>query len=130
VGYPAVPGCSPCDGQVIHLTLLNRGPTGYIRVYEGDRPKPTMLLFEGLVTAGDTFAFTGIRSNGSMGSKISIWVGNCRKARIHTSCSQYIGPGLVKGDFEVVTGSSRNGGPLCPLSPLPCPDDGQFCNGS
>jgi hypothetical protein len=129
VGYPAAPGCSLCDGQVTQLTLLNRGPTGYIRVYQGDRPEPNQLIFEGWVNADDTFTFNGIYSNGSMGSKISVWVGNCRRASIHTSCSQPIGPGLVKGDFEVVAGSSRIGGLLCPLSPLPCPDDGQFCNG-
>jgi hypothetical protein len=35
---------------------------------------------------------------------------------LHTSCSKPIGPGLVSGDFEVVAGNSKDGGPLCPVS--------------
>lgn len=38
-------------------------------------------------------------------------------AKIHTSGSKPIGPGLVSGDFEVVEGYSRNGGKLCDESP-------------
>ena len=32
---------------------------------------------------------------------------------IHTSCSKPLGPGLVSGSFEVISGESRNGGVLC-----------------
>ncbi len=35
--------------------------------------------------------------------------------RIHTSCSEPVGPGLVSGDFLVEAGTSRDGGELCPL---------------
>jgi hypothetical protein len=45
-------------------------------------------------------------------------------ASIHTSCSQPIGPGLISGDFEVVSGRSKDNGLICPLvtcAPQPAP---------
>ena len=51
-----------------------------------------------------------------MGTEITIFVNGEFNTKIHTSCSQPIYPGLVFGDFTVVSGSSRNGGNLveCP----------------
>ena len=133
VGYPAAPGCVPCADKITQLTLLNAGPKRYIRVYDGKKPKPTMLLFEGWVNGGGTFTFTGLGSGGEMGQQVSIWVGNDRdcliETIIHTSCHNSVAPGLVRGDFVVVEAHTPDGA-LCPISPLPCPDDGQFCNGS
>jgi hypothetical protein len=61
-----------------------------------------------------------------MGSEISVWVNGMRNAEIHTSCSQPIGIGLVRGLFEIVDGYSRYGGRLCPIDEPPadgcCPD--------
>ena len=37
--------------------------------------------------------------------------------KIHTSCSDPIGPGLISGDFTVIAGESKKGGELCPLEP-------------
>ncbi len=55
-----------------------------------------------------------------LSTEIPIYVGGVENTRIHTSCSQPIGPGLIGGDFLVVEGQSLNGGPLCPLESLAC----------
>ncbi|MHC4633890.1 MAG: DUF7467 domain-containing protein [Planctomycetota bacterium] len=108
--------CDDCEGGVIELTLRYIGTDeAEVVVFEGKKPKPEKLLFAGMVQPGETFTFNGIRSNGTMGSEISVWVDGQMQTKIHTSCSQPIGPGLVRGDFEVVGGTSKMGGPLCPL---------------
>ncbi|NQT21067.1 MAG: hypothetical protein HQ592_15270, partial [Planctomycetes bacterium] len=68
------------------------------------------------VAPGGEFTVYGEDKNGTLGTEIKIYVDGAFHAQIHTSCSQPIGPGLVKGDFEVMAGASRDGGELCPLS--------------
>jgi hypothetical protein len=133
--------CDECDGGVTELTLRYTGDddddeyddddaedVGFIRVYEGDKPESDKLLFEGTVQTDGIFSFTGIRSDGTMNSQIVLYVNDEYEdddddyddfefnTTIHTSCSQPIGPGLVRNDFEVVEGYSKYGGRLCPLS--------------
>jgi hypothetical protein len=56
-----------------------------------------------------------------MGTEIEVYVNGSLNTSIHTSCSQPIGPGLVRGSFEIVSGFSLKGGALCPVSDeLPC----------
>jgi hypothetical protein len=96
-----------------------------VRVYEGKSPSPENLLFEGMLQPYDIFSFAGIRSDGTMGTEIGVFVTDdwddddddesVLNTIIHTSCSQPIGPGLVGGAFEVVEGYSKYGGRLCPL---------------
>lgn len=104
-----------CDGKVTRLTLQYTGSTGAnIRVTrrEGrDRPE----VFEGFVAAGGTFEVEGGDRQGTLGTEIQLYVNGSLDAQIHTSCSQPIGPGLVKGSFRVISGESRNGGPLPPI---------------
>ncbi|MCP4687719.1 MAG: hypothetical protein GY859_06695, partial [Desulfobacterales bacterium] len=50
-----------------------------------------------------------------MGTEIEISVDDAPKIKIHTSCSQPIGPGLVRGDLEVIEAYSLKGGKVCPL---------------
>ena len=104
--------CNECDGKVIELTLR----------YDGDDEADIVVLqkkgevaFEGVVQPGDEFTALGQDSKGTLGTQISIFVDGDLNTKIHTSCSKPIGPGLVKGDFEVVAGFSRNGGALCPI---------------
>ncbi|MCP3935903.1 MAG: hypothetical protein GY708_11080, partial [Actinomycetia bacterium] len=52
---------------------------------------------------------------GTLGREITIHVDGVENARIHTSCSEPVGPGLAAGDFVVEAGASRDGGELCPL---------------
>ena len=68
-----------------------------------------------ILGGGELFTFNGVDKNGTLSTEIRIYVDGGLNTKIHTSCSQPIGPGLVSGDFEVVEGYSREGGLLCPL---------------
>lgn len=104
--------CSPCDGKVTQLELLYTGADdGVITVMQKDG---AVVFGPTLVASMETISFTGTDKKGTLGTEISIYVDSVLNTKIHTSCSQPIGPGLVKGDFEVLSGESRNGGPLCP----------------
>ena len=117
--------CEECDGKVTTLTLRYNGsiPNAEITI-DAKRGPTTDPVFDEVVNPGDTFTIVGPQSGnpgffGSLGTEISIFVNGELNTTIHTSCSVPIGPGLISGDFEVVSGESKNGGRLCP------PDDGQ-----
>lgn len=105
-----------CEGKVTRLALRYRGDASAdVRV---EQRKDGAVIFAGGVGANETFAFDGSYDYGTMGTEIVLFVNNTESCRIHTSCSQPIGPGLVcdSGTFEVVNGTSlRCGGPLCPV---------------
>ncbi len=65
--------------------------------------------------SGETFTLIGTDKNGTLGTEITLFVDGNENTKIHTSCSNPIGPGLVSGDFTVIDGYSRNGGQLPPL---------------
>ena len=100
-----------CEGKVTELTLQYNGADwGYVKVVQ---KKKGYVVYENTVAPGEQFTFTGSDKRGTLSTEISIFVGGVLNTRIHTSCSKPIGPGLVSGDFEVIDGYSRNGGPLC-----------------
>lgn len=109
--------CDDCDGKVIELTLRYLGNTANanVEVFRKERGRFSNSLFSGIVQPGGTFTFFGNDRKGTMGPDILVQVNGVDNAQIHTSCSQPIGPGLIRGDFEVVSGQSRFGGLLCPL---------------
>ncbi|MCP3902341.1 MAG: hypothetical protein GY715_01790, partial [Planctomycetes bacterium] len=76
--------------------------------------KDDIVVFSGVVQPGEQFSFAG-QDKGTLSTEITIYVNGALNARMHTSCSKPIGPGMVRGDFLVASGTSRNGGPLCPL---------------
>jgi hypothetical protein len=103
-----------CEGKVTQLTLKYTGSIGStIRV---EMKKPEEVIFEEFVNPGEEFTFEGNDKNGTMGTEISVYINDLLNTTIHTSCSQPIGPGLIKGLFTVVDGYSREGGRLCPIS--------------
>ncbi len=115
--------CEECDGKVTELTLQYNGANPaqvMVKQKNGDVVFPSQLL-----QPGDVFNIVGT-DNGTFGNEIKIYVDGNENAKIHTSCSKPIGPGLVKGYFEVISGSSKNGGELCPIPPPPPPG---FCEG-
>jgi len=119
-GSDKIFNCRECKGGVTSLTLKYNGPgPSFIEV----KSKKGVVLFSGVVNQSDTFSFSGTGKNRKLGSEIKIWVNSKLATKIHTSCSQPIGPGLIVGDFEVVKGESLKGGPLCPI-----PDCGE-CKG-
>lgn len=107
--------CAECEGQVTELTLRYNGESeATIKVIQRVKGQ-NVILFLDDVEPGDPFTIYGGRRDGRMGSKIKLYVDRSGAGEIHTSCSEPIGPGLVVGDFEVLDGSSRRGGRLCPL---------------
>ena len=106
--------CEECDGKVTNLTLKNNGPESLIRV---EQNKNNIVVFEEVVRNGDTFSFSGVNKKGTLGTEITIFGSGWKHVQIYTSCWQLIGRGLVAGDLEVISGSSRNGGELCHLEP-------------
>ncbi len=105
--------CGKCEGKVTKLTLeyLGHKTNAHIKVKQ---KKDGAVVFAGVVQPGESFSFMGTYK-GTLGTEISVYVNWHLNTKIHTSCSQPIGPGLVFGDFEVIAGESRTGGPLCPV---------------
>ena len=58
---------------------------------------------------------TGFTTHGTLSGSIRVTVDGEKHAKIRTSCAKPIGPGAAFGDFLVVGGQSRHGGPLCAL---------------
>jgi hypothetical protein len=115
------PECGDCEGKVTRLTLRYLGAVSGAHVQVTARRGPSHdPVFDGIVFPGDTFEVVGPASgnpgfSGTLGTEITIRVNGSDNAKMHTSCSSPIGPGLVAGDFEVVEGGSSGGGLLCPL---------------
>ncbi len=99
-----------CDGKVTWLTLRYDGDAS--ASIRGDQRREGT-VFEAVLNPGDTFTVQGTDRKGTLGTEIKLYVDGVLNAKIHTSCSQPIGPGLVAGDFEVIDGASRNIAPLC-----------------
>ncbi|MCP4633418.1 MAG: hypothetical protein GY855_10875, partial [candidate division Zixibacteria bacterium] len=105
-----------CRGGVVELTIGYFGTVAsFIEVYEGNHTNPDKLLYEGNVSPEDSFTFVGKQHHNKMGREISLYIDGGLNVKIHTSCSKPIGPGLIAGDFVVLGGVSKDGGPLCPV---------------
>jgi len=101
-----------CDGKVTNMTLRYLGAVGaQVRIDMGKGGT----VFDGFVAPGGTFTVIGGDKKGTLGPEVDIFLNGQPHTSIHTSCSQPIGPGLVRGLFEVIEGASRTGGELCPL---------------
>ena len=90
--------------------MYNGGAAAPITVVQ---KKDGKIVFADVVSPGQSFQFDGQDKNGTLGTEIKVFVDGSLNTKIHTSCSQPIGPGLVFGDFVVVGGRSKDGGPLC-----------------
>lgn len=105
--------CGTCEGKVTDLTLKYNG--GLSNAYIEVTMKKEGVIYSGYHNYGDEFSFVGIDKKGTMGPEITIWINGVSHIKVHTSCSMPIGIGAVFGDFEIVSGSSRNGGSLCAI---------------
>ena len=114
--------CGECKGKVSELTLRYDGGIvdAHIKVVQ---KKNSISVFDGTVQPGGEFGFVGVDKKGTLGTEISIYVDDVLNTKIHTSCSQPIGPGLVSGDFAVITGFSKNNGVLCSTDGTQDPDE-------
>jgi hypothetical protein len=119
-GYVVSGPCGECLGKVSLLQLLYLGDgTVHVEI-EGRRGGATdSTLFAGDVDGTQPFSVVGPDGgpggfSGTLGTEITVYVDGVANTTIHTSCSQPIGPGMIFGDFLVVYGESKLGGPLCP----------------
>jgi hypothetical protein len=99
-----------CEGGVTELTLKYTGSLAEANVVVQD--KDENILFKGQVKKDGDFIVQGKGNGDKLGTNIYVFVDDIEQTSIHTSCSQPIYPGLVKGDFTVVAGKSLEGGPL------------------
>ncbi len=108
--------CAACDGGVTDLTFEYLGGAAHVVIYDSKDPKADKVLFEGDVVNGNLLAISPRPGQDKLASEISIWVDGVLQSKLHTSCSQPIGPGQIVGDFEITEGRSKDGGAMCPLS--------------
>ncbi len=111
--------CGPCNGQVNHLELQYVGTEAnpVVKVTQKKGSNHNFVIYNNNVVQNGTFDFDGANNPGNrMGAQIKIYVDNVLNTTIHTSCSQTILAGMQFGDFLIVSGTSTNGGPLCPVS--------------
>jgi hypothetical protein len=121
--------CSPCDGKVSELSLKYNGDQTDAHIIVSQK-KDDVVVFDEIIQPGESFSFVGVDKKNTLGTEIIVEVNGVVNTKIHTSCSQPIGPGLIFGDFVVIAGASRNGGALCPLVPPPGGgDDCAECEG-
>ena len=113
VTVQVVEECAECDGKVTQLTLSYNGSVVDALIRVEQKGKNGGVVFEDIVQPGAEFTFSGIDKNGTLGTEISIYIGGTLNTKIHTSCSQPIGIGMVFGDFEIVAGESLKGGAFC-----------------
>jgi hypothetical protein len=116
---PPTGGDCGCKGKVDALTLMYFGDSDANITVE---TKKEGAVFSGVVASGGTFSIVGNDDKGTLGTEISLYVNGVLNTKIHTSCSNPIGPGLISGDFGVVEGTSREGGVLCPVDEKDCND--------
>jgi len=106
--------CSTCSGKVSTLTLQYTGDsTALVEVKQNNNDT---VFGPQIVDPQEKFIFFGTEGGGNLGSATKIYVDTVLTETIHTSCSQPVGPGLVAGDFLIISGESLDGGLLCPIA--------------
>jgi hypothetical protein len=117
--------CAICKGGITSLELQYTGSVSAqkISVYKGKVDKKNLLAEFTDVKPDEIIKFTGNEKNNTMGANIIIAIsGNVKYTEIHTSCSKDIYAGMQFGDFLIVSGTSKDGGPLCLYEEPPCAD--------
>ncbi|MCH8986745.1 lamin tail domain-containing protein, partial [Patescibacteria group bacterium] len=110
---PSPPPCGECEGGVVMLELqYNGSEEADVKVIER---KDDVIIFEGIVQPGEVFSFIGSKKENRLDNEIKIFLNEEEHVSIHTSCSEPINPGLIFGDFEIISVNSRVNGPVCPL---------------
>ena len=103
--------CGECDGKITQLTLEYIGSVDNPTIFVED--KNGRVLYNGTIDGQNQFSFIGKDNKGTMSPRIYLFVNGGDETEIHTSCSVTILAGQVWGDYLIVSGESRNGGPLC-----------------
>jgi uncharacterized repeat protein (TIGR01451 family) len=108
-------GCQECKGGVIALTLRYDGATTATITVKDNKKT----YFSGTVNPGETFSFEGTGKDGKFEkNELTILIDGAENTAIHVSCSKPINPGLQFGEFTIVEAVSKDGGRVCPLTPM------------
>jgi len=116
-----------CKGKVSQLKLRYMGTSPTTVKVDRIDPFGTTLFPSTAILPGDVFTVNGSSYGpkgfkGTLGVGISITENGENPVQIHTSCSEPVGPGLIAGNFEVVSGNSKKfSKPLCPVVTDTCP---------
>ncbi|MEM8964142.1 MAG: SdrD B-like domain-containing protein [Acidobacteriota bacterium] len=120
-GYEQEPptGCG-CVGKVTDFTLLYTGSSAADVMIQASRANRKLTIFTGTVNPGETLSLQGPSNggpanSGTFGNSLDIHIDGVLHTAIVTDCTAAVGPGLVAGDFLVLDGTSKEGGPLCPV---------------
>ena len=113
------PECTDCYGDVDQITFKwNWYNDHRVRLYQRyENTCYAVKIFDQVVGLNDEMAVSGINSNGTFGSYIYVYVGNCYYTKFKVNCDLNIGPGYKRGVVEVVSGTSTAGGELCEYEP-------------
>ena len=91
-GWLLEASCGECEGKVTDLSLRYLGDsTATIR---GEQKKNNVVVFEGDVDAGATFAFVGQDRNGTLGTEIIIFVDGSANDNDSLACAVAFREGL------------------------------------
>jgi hypothetical protein len=108
--------CDNCKGKVTELTLQYRSAKdAWVLIRVETKGKDGGVIFNTYVEPNRDFIIKRQDKkgdDGTLGTEITLYVDNVQNTTIHTSCSQPIYPGLVRGDFIVIRGWSKDGGLL------------------
>ena len=133
VTVEVVEPCAECKGGTTELTFQYLGSSSgnNVVVYDkSDDSDANKILFQGLVDPGDQITITPRPGQDKLNNDISIYVDDVFNAKVHTSCSQPIGPNAVYGDFLVIEARSKDNGLMCPLNACaPQPTDSLVFDG-
>jgi len=113
---PAKPEtCEDCTGDVDELTIkFNWHNPTRIKFYQRyENTRWACKIFDKVLQPGEEFTLTGVNHDGTFGKYLYIFTKHCYYSCFNTNCYVNIGPGFKTGVFEIVSGTSTEGGELC-----------------
>ena len=105
---PAGMDCD-CDGGTTFLEVVYNGTvSGHLEVSDKND-----VYYDGPLQPGQTITLTPLPGDNKLKNNLDFEIDGVLNADVHTSCSYPIYVGLIFGDFEITTGTSRNNGDFC-----------------
>ena len=107
--------CSDCEGDVTKLELeFDWHYAKRVKIYQKkENTHYGVKIFDKVLQSGEKFTIDGANQDGSIGKYAYIYINGCYYTKIKTNCYIKIGPGYTKGVFNVISGTSSEGGELC-----------------
>lgn len=109
---PPPSACGPCQGGINSLTLRYNGillPAAIVAMEGGSN-----VIYNGIVAPGGTISLNGTLPDGRFqGNQVTLVVNLFYNALIETSCGTPVYVNSTYGNFTVMGGSSKDGGPIC-----------------